>query len=186
MDIQARPAAAGGAMSRQRIMAGMLALSTAGMAGWIAMEGYSAKPYIPTKGDVPTIGHGSTRYEDGAPVRMTDPPISRTRAAELAANLFAADAKLCWRGLESVPVTQVEYDTYSDFCGQFGVGNFQRSRIPRLLKAGRYSAACDALLLYKYQGGRDCSLPASRGPDGCSGVWSRQLKRHAACVGEQG
>lgn len=172
-------------MSKQRVAAGLLTISAAAFSGWVAMEGFSATPYLPTKGDVPTIGHGSTRYEDGAPVKLTDPPISRTRAGELARNLHNADAEHCWRGLDAVAVTQGEFDVYSDFCGQFGPGRFQRSSIPPLLKQRRYVAACNVLLKYKYQGGRDCSLSSSRGQDGCAGVWRRQLKRHADCMAEQ-
>ena len=85
------------AASPVRIAVAGLALSVAAFAGWIAKEGDGPmgvradgqavhKPYIPTKGDVPTIGHGSTRYEDGTPVRLTDAPITRARAQQLHAS----------------------------------------------------------------------------------------------------
>ena len=45
-------------------------------------EGFSLIPYICPAGK-PTIGFGSTFYEDGTPVKMTDKPITKERAREL-------------------------------------------------------------------------------------------------------
>jgi lysozyme len=42
-------------------------------------EGLYLRPYLcPAK--VPTIGYGSTRYEDGVRIRLDDPPITKERA----------------------------------------------------------------------------------------------------------
>ena len=68
----------------QRWPANTMKVGGAILAGWILKEGFSSPPYIPTQGDVPTIGHGSTQYEDGRKVKLTDPPITRKRAEELA------------------------------------------------------------------------------------------------------
>ena len=78
-----------------RVAVAALTMSAAGFATWVASEGTGPttvradgqvmhRPYVPTAGDVPTIGHGSTRYEDGTPVRLSDPPITRQRAEQLA------------------------------------------------------------------------------------------------------
>lgn len=45
-------------------------------------EGFSSTPYICPAGK-PTVGFGSTFYEDGTPVKMTDKPITKERAREL-------------------------------------------------------------------------------------------------------
>ena len=87
-----------------RALVATLTLSAAGFATWQANEGDGPTtvqpdgvvvhhPYVPTQGDVPTIGHGSTRYEDGTPVRLTDPPITRQRAEQLARNLNSAEER---------------------------------------------------------------------------------------------
>lgn len=55
----------------------------------------------------------------------------------------------------------------------------------RDLLAGNYRQACDDLLKWRNQGGRDCSLPKNWGPQGCKGVWTRQQKRHAQCIAAQ-
>ena len=165
-----------------RVAVAALTLSLAGFAAWIASEGFTHGPVIPTKGDVPTIGHGSTRYEDGRPVRMTDPPITRQRAVDLARNLNSQEERRFNASLTGVTLTQGEYDVYIDFTGQYGIGNWRGSSMRRHLAAGRYTQACNALLRYKYAAGYDCSTPGNRR---CPGVWTRQKERHAKCLGEQ-
>jgi len=166
-----------------KIAVGLLSLSAAGFASWQASEGFTSSPVIPTKGDVPTIGHGSTRYEDGTPVRMTDPPITRQRAAELARNLGSDQHRCLVRTLPGVELSQAEYDEYHDFVGQYGCGNWQKPKSPRTwLLLGDYKAACNALLNWRYVDGFDCSTPGNKT---CRGVWTRQLERHAKCMAAQ-
>ena len=169
-------------MAKQRIAVAALALSAGGFLTWIASEGFTPTPVIPTKGDVPTIGHGSTRYEDGRPVKLTDPPITRKRAAELARNLHSEEERRFKDSLPGVKLTQGEYDLYVDFTGQYGIGNWRASSMRRYLLAGEYRKACDALLRYRYAAGFDCSTPGNRR---CPGVWTRQQERHAKCIAEQ-
>ena len=168
--------------ARQRIAAALLTISAAGFAGWMASEGYSPVPYIPTKGDLPTVGHGSTRYEDGTPVKLTDPPITRERAEQLARNLMAKDEQLFRASLPGVKLFQAEYDLYLDFVGQYGIGNWRSSSMRRHLLAGEYPKACDALLQWRKAGGYDCSTLVNGKPNNrCWGVWARQMDRHAKC-----
>lgn len=165
-------------MLKQRIAVAALTMSAAGFATWQASEGYTERAVIPTKGDVPTIGHGSTRYEDGRPVRMGD-TITPPRARELARNLMQQDCKRMADTLQGVKLYQEEYDVYCNFVGQFGMGNWRGSSMRTRLLAGDYAGACDALLLYKYSAGYDCSIPGNKR---CSGVWTRQLERHSKCM----
>lgn len=169
-------------MRRLRVLTVALSISAAGFAGWQVSEGFSPAPVIPTKGDVPTIGHGSTHYEDGTPVRLTDPPITRERAAILARALMGEDEKRFRASLPGVKLYQAEYDLYLDFVGQYGIGKWRKSSMRRNLLAGNYVAACKALLKYRYSAGFDCSTPGNKR---CPGVWTRQLKRYDACMGAQ-
>ncbi|AZG14921.1 glycoside hydrolase family protein [Cupriavidus pauculus] len=168
-------------MLKQRIAVAALTMSAAGFAGWQASEGFTDHAVIPTKGDVPTIGHGSTRYEDGRPVRMGD-KITRERAAILARNLMTADEKRFVASLPGVKLHQAEFDVYMDFVGQFGIGNWRASSMRRDLLMGDYVGACNALLLYKYSAGYDCSTPGNKR---CYGVWTRQLGRNRKCLESQ-
>lgn len=184
-------------MKGVRIAVAALTLSASGFAAWVQNEGSGPvavrpdgvevlKPYIPTQGDVPTIGHGSTRYEDGTRVKLADPPITRRRAEELARNLHRAEERRFAESLPGVQLLQEEYDLYMDFEGQYGIGNWLKPKSPRTwLLRGDYRGACDALLTWRFQAGRDCRLPQNWGPQGCKGVWSRQQERHRACVAAQ-
>nr|WP_321268170.1 glycoside hydrolase family protein [Alcaligenes faecalis] len=180
-------------MSRARNAVAVLTVSLAGVATWIASEGSSPAvpgpdgtvllaPHIPTKGDVPTIGHGSTRYEDGTRVTLQDPSITRERAAQLARNLMSEDEAHFRASLPGVTLHQEEYDLYIDFVGQYGIGRWRSSSMRRYLLSGNYTAACKALLLYKYSSGYDCSTPGNKI---CYGVWDRQVKRYNACMAAQ-
>lgn len=166
---------------RQRIAVSLLSLSAAGFATWQASEGYTPVAVIPTKGDVPTIGHGSTRYEDGSPVRMGD-TITPARAEVLARNLNSQAEKQFAASLPGVKLYQDEFDIYMDFIGQYGIGTWLKGSPRRDLLAGNYAQACNDLLKYKFAAGFDCSTPGNKR---CWGVWARQLERHAKCMAAQ-
>lgn len=183
-------------MKGVRIAVAALTLSAAGFAAWVQHEGSGPvavradgvevlEPYVPTQSDVPTIGHGSTRYEDGTRVTLADALITRRRAEELARNLNQAEERRFAASLPGVHLTQEEFDLYMDFVGQYGMPNWSGSSMRRELLAGRPRAACDALLRYRFQAGRDCALPQNWGPKGCKGVWLRQQARHSACIATQ-
>ena len=168
--------------NKVRSLVAALAVSAAAFGTWQTSEGFTSTAVIPTKGDVPTIGHGSTHYEDGRPVRMGD-VITRPRAAQLARNLMTADERAFTASLPAdARLWQAEYDVYLDFVGQYGIGRWRQSSMRRYVAVGQYVAACDALLLYRRAAGYDCSTP---GNQRCWGVWTRQLARHSACIAAQ-
>lgn len=169
------------AQLRQRIAVSLLSLSAAGFATWQASEGYTPVAVIPTKGDVPTIGHGSTRYEDGSPVRMGD-TITPARAEVLARNLNGQAEQQFAASLPGVKLYQAEFDEYMDFVGQYGIGTWRKGSPRKSLLAGNYVQACHDLLKYRYAAGFDCSTPGNKR---CWGVWARQLERHAKCMAAQ-
>lgn len=167
--------------ARNRIAVGLLTMSLAGIGAWKANEGYTSNAIIPTKGDVPTIGHGSTRYEDGTRVRMGD-TITPARADVLARNLISQDEKQFAASIPGVKLYQEEFDLYMDFVGQYGMGTWRAGSPRRDLLAGNYVQACHDLLKYRYAAGYDCSTPGNRR---CWGVWARQLERHSKCMEAQ-
>lgn len=203
--------------NKTRVAAAALSLSAAAGAAWIASEGDGPKsvsqsgevllhPYVPTQGDVPTIGHGSTRYEDGRRVTLADPPITRRRAVELALGELDRTYAQCVRdSLGQTLVNQTEFDKAADFAGQYGCGAWRGSSMFTKTKAGDYSGACRAYLGYKFMtSGRregqgwmpyqwdktgqatrwrfDCSTPDNKV---CRGVWTRQQARYSACMESQ-
>lgn len=156
-------------------------MSRGGSVGLTLDEGYTSAAIIPTKGDVPTMGFGSTTHADGRPVRLDDtttPP----KALERTLLYVQDDEADMRRTLAGVALHQAEYDVFIDWRYQYGASTWRNSSILRELRAGNYPAACNALLRYKFSAGFDCSTPGNRV---CSGVWTRQLKRHAACMAAQ-
>ncbi len=172
--------------TRQTVSALVLAISAtgAGFAAWMSNEGFTPVPEIPTKGDVPTIGHGSTHYENGTPVKMTDPAITKKRAEQLALNLMKADAKKFEATLK--PETELsagEFNVYMDFVGQYGIGTWATSSMRTQLLVGNHAGACKALLKYRFAAGYDCSTTVNGQPNKrCWGVWVRQLERNNQCM----
>ena len=165
-------------ITKQRVLIGALTAGVAFFGGVKGYEGFTSKPVIPTKGDVPTIGHGTTVYPNGKRVTMNDKPISRETARYYLANhVNGIDANLK-KSLGGVKLTQNEYESYLDFSYQYGVNAFNGSSMYRLLKQGQYTQACNAMLRYKFVAGRDCSIRKNN----CYGVWTRQQERVKKCL----
>jgi GH24 family phage-related lysozyme (muramidase) len=158
-----------------------LAISAAAFIGLVMSEGFTDSAVIPTKGDRATVGHGSTFWEDGTPVKMGE-KITPTRAIQLAGQHISKEEAIFRASIPGVALHQAEYDIYNDWIYQYGTGAWNGSSMRRELIAGNYVAACNALLRYRFAAGYDCSTPGNRR---CSGVWTRQLERHAACMAAQ-
>ena len=112
-------------------------------------EGFSAKPYLcPAR--VPTIGYGSTRYEDGTPVKLTDPPITRERAnaimlATLAREYAPAVNRYVQRALE-----QHQFDALVDFAYNAGAQNLRTSTLLKKINAGDMTGAAGEFARWIY------------------------------------
>lgn len=184
---------------KQRLPAAAMKVSAAIVLAWAGYEGFSAAPYVPTVGDVPTIGHGATHYEDGRRVTLQDSPITRQRASELAVNLLEKQYGACVRqALGSTLVHPAEFALAVDFAGQYGCGAWSGSQMLRKTRAGDYYGACQGYISYRYmtddrphpgwesyKPGRwrfDCSTPGNKR---CMGVWTRQLNRYTSCMEAQ-
>ncbi|CAA3709270.1 glycoside hydrolase family protein [Acinetobacter baumannii] len=165
--------------NKTKYFAAFLAASAAFFVGVKNDEGFTSKPVIPVKGDRPTQGHGSTFKPDGSPVKMTDPPITRATADKWLRNDVGKREVAFRNSLKGVKLSQTEYDLYLDFTYQYGIGAWSSSSMLKNLKVGKYKAACDSLLKYKFVAKRDCSIRKN----GCYGVWTRQVERHAKCIG---
>ncbi|AOA58344.1 lysozyme [Acinetobacter larvae] len=155
-----------------------LAASAAFFVALIGYEGYSSKPYKDS-GGVPTIGIGSTAYENGQRVKMTDKPVTKERAIEISKAHVSKDEIAFRKSLPGVKLSQTEYDVYLDFTYNFGQANWNSSSMRRLLIQGQHRQACDALLKWKYVAKKDCSVRSNN----CWGVWTRQVERHSKCMG---
>lgn len=109
---------------------------------------------------------------------MTDKPITQKRAIEISKAHVAKDEIAFRKSLTGVKLSQVEYDTFLDFTYNYGQANWNGSSMLRNLKQGKYVAACESLLKYKYVAKRDCSIRSNN----CYGVWIRQKWRYDQCM----
>lgn len=115
-------------------------------------EGLRLKPYKCSAG-VPTIGFGSTYYEDGTKVSMSDPAITEERAKELFLHTLktymAAVDKVC-----DADTTQNQYDAMVSLCYNIGTGNFSKSSVAKFHKAKNYGNAANSFGMWRKAGGQ--------------------------------
>lgn len=161
--------------NKMRIGIAGLALSAAAFVGILTREGYTDGVIIPTRGDVPTIGFGTT---GGVKAGDRTTPVKAAQRAMADIGGYEGAIKRC----VTVPLHQAEYDIYTDISYNIGSGAFCSSTIVKRLNAGEYGRACDAILLFKYAAGYDCSTPGNRR---CAGLWADRLRVHAQCVAAQ-
>ena len=165
-------------MAKARLVVASLTLSAAALIGVALEENYVGTAMIPTKNDRPTLGYGSTFHADGAPVKLGDKTDPVRALVMLQAHISKEEASF-QRSLVGASLYQHEYDAYMDWVYQYGQGAWWKSSMRSHILAGEYRLACDAMLKYRFSGGHDCSIPGNKV---CSGVWTRQLKRHQKCT----
>lgn len=165
----------------KRTSLGLLGASAALLVALATHEGYTDRAVVPTKGDRPTVGFGSTFRDDGKPVQMGDTttPVQALQRTLTHLQKDEAGIKRC----VTAPLYQKEYDLMVDFAYQYGVPTLCKSSIVKLANTGDYVGSCDAYLKYRFAAGYDCSTPGNKR---CWGVWERQKKRHDACMAAQG
>lgn len=142
-----------------------LALSASAFVGLLTAEGYRGEAYIPIKGDVPTIGFGTT-----AGVKLGDKitPVQALGRAVADVEKFEGALKRCVK----VPLYQHEYDAYISFSYNVGSGAFCSSTLVKKLNASDYDGACKELLRWDKAGGRRVE-----------GLAKRRQKEYAQCIG---
>ena len=149
-----------------RVAVGALTLSAAGLVGIAVHEGYRPVAYRPVRGDVPTIGFGTTEG-----VRMGDSidPVQALVRKLDDVQRFEGALRTCVK----VPLHQHEYDAFLSLAYNIGSGAFCGSTLVRLLNDRRYREACDQILRWdKFQG-----RPLR-------GLTLRRQAEHRQCLGD--
>lgn len=106
-------------------------LDSAGFDFLAQHEGLVLHPYKDQVG-IPTIGYGSTYYENGNHVQLTDPVITKERAQELFNNtsIQYAHAVSYW----TKPVlTQNQFNALFSLVYNIGTGRFKQSTLLRII-----------------------------------------------------
>ena len=116
------------------------------------LEGIVLRPYKDSVG-IPTIGIGSTYYEDGTKVKMTDKAITKERAIQLAKNVVKSFEEQVNKSI-LLPMTQNQFDAMVLLCYNIGKSGFARSSVVKNFNAGNLQKAADSFLLWNKAGGR--------------------------------
>lgn len=109
-------------------------------------EGFRSKAYQDVVG-VWTIGYGETKgVKPGDTITKERALIQLKESVDKHAKGMTACVK--------VPLSQGEYDAYTSFTYNVGVGAFCRSNLVKLLNQKKYEEACKELLKWDYAGGK--------------------------------
>ena len=158
--------------------------AAAGLVGMWQHEGWTERAVIPVKGDVPTVGPGLTRREDGTPVQMGDRTTPVEGLKRSAAYLARAEGRV--KACVKADLYPVEFDTMMNFGYQYGQTTLCKSDIVKKANAGDYVGSCKAYLNYRFVKGYDCStLVNGERNKVCWGVWTRSKERYDKCMGAQ-
>jgi lysozyme len=116
-------------------------------------EGLYLTPYLCPAG-VPTIGYGTTYYEDGSHVQLNDPAITRERAealllASVKTRYLPAVLRLCL-GIDSPE----RLAALIDFTFNLGAGQLKNSTLRRRVNEGNWGAVPNELRKWNKAGGR--------------------------------
>lgn len=103
-------------------------------------EGFKPYPYLCPAG-VPTIGIGSTHYEDGTAVTLNDPPISHQDAVNLMMFKLNTEYAPAVDRFVKVPIGQNQFDALVDFAYNLGENALRTSTLLKLLNAKDYQGA---------------------------------------------
>lgn len=94
-------------------------------------EGFYPKPYL-CPANVGTIGFGSTYYEDGSKVKLTDPPIDEQRATQLLMNVLVSYEKAV-DSFSRDDINQNQFDALVSFAYNVGINALKNSTLLRLV-----------------------------------------------------
>ena len=116
-------------------------------------EGLILTPYLCPAG-VPTIGYGSTHYENGARVTLRDPAITKQRAEAMLLNLIRSTYLPAV--LAMCPgITDARYlAAIIDFTFNLGAGALKTSTLRKRINAGDRAGAREQLMRWNKSGGR--------------------------------
>lgn len=108
-------------------------MSEAGLKFLMQNEGVVLHPYLDTK-NIPTIGVGSTYWETGEKVKMSDPAITEQRAMDLFHfTLKHYELTVYSNTIDSI--NQNQFDSLVSLCYNIGVNAFKNSTLVKRINA---------------------------------------------------
>ena len=159
-----------------RMAVAMIAVAGSTLTGIALHEGFRDTAYVPVKGDVYTIGYGSTKGVKKGD-RIT-PERALQRLLDEVDSEYAQGVRRCVK----VPLTQYEFGAYVSLAYNIGVSAFCRKAAPGkppnlidLINAKRYAEACERIDAFVYGPGRKK----------LRGLIKRRAEERAICEGKR-
>ena len=118
-------------------MSKIIKIDSAGIDLITNFEGLKLKPYL-CSAKVPTIGYGSTRYENGIKVKLTDQPITKQRAIELFQNTLIKFEEAV-DDFTTDKVNQNQFNALVSFCYNVGSTALKNSTLLRIVNVNHNS-----------------------------------------------
>jgi len=114
-------------------------------------EGLILKPYLDPAG-APTIGYGSTYYENNTKVTMQDPEITLARAKILLYTKMEGFVSIVDQYVD-VPLSSSQTAALSDWVYNLGPVAFEQSTMLKYVNASNHAEAGKQMLLWDHAGG---------------------------------
>ncbi len=149
-----------------RIQIAGLTLSASALVGLALSEGYTDKAVQPLPGDKWTVGFGTT---DGVKSGDTITPQKALERKLRDVQKFEGAIKQCVK----VPLTQNEYDAYSQLSYNIGSGAFCRSTLVRKANDYDYAGACAEILRWDRFNGKPIK-----------GLTDRRKREYELCISD--
>ena len=115
-------------------------------------EGFSSVPYL-CPANVPTIGYGSTIYENGSHVTMQDPPIDEKRATAIMYARLVEFENAVNRYVQ-VTLGQNQFDAIVDFTYNLGAKALLNSTLLKKINTKDWVGAAPEFLRWIYADGK--------------------------------
>lgn len=129
-----------------------LTTDSAGITLITSFEGFSSTPYTDQNG-IPTIGYGSTYYQDGTKVTMDDSSISQDQAVQILQSYVTKFENIINQHV-IVELNQNQFDALVDFTYNIGPGNFVSSTLLHLLNQSEYDQVPAQFMRWNKTGGQ--------------------------------
>lgn len=150
----------------ERMKVASLSLTASALVSIAVHEGFRSEAYTPVKGDVVTIGFGTTNN-----VKLGDKITVERGLIKLLedTNKFEQAVKRC----ANVPMYAYEYSAYVSLTYNIGENAFCKSTLVKKLKAYDYDGACKEILKWdKFKGN---PLP---------GLTKRRMEEYRMCIND--
>lgn len=132
-------------------------------------EGLRLSAYLDPVG-IPTICYGETQNVSIGDVK-TKAECDAMFEARLGWFAYMVDLKI------EPEIPAKTHAALASFTYNIGVGAFNNSTVARRFNEGNFEGGCDAMLMWKRAGGKDCSIRSN----GCYGLWTRRKAEHQLC-----